>query len=193
MDKDKVAAVTNWEPPRDIKKVQQFFGFANYYNRCIPNFAKVAAPISNLLSNQKEFKQGNEQQCNVDTLKQLLTSAPVLKLPDYSKPFRLDFAADASDVAAGAELSQNRQPVASYSKILTPTEARYHVTDCESLAIYQACMKWRQYLDGHRCTVYTDHKPLTYLYTQPHLNARQAQWLQHLAELDLQTIYCPGV
>ena len=53
----------------------------------------------------------------------------MLKLPDYSKPFRIDLAADASDVAVGAELSQNRQPVFYYSKKLTPTEARYHVTD----------------------------------------------------------------
>ena len=128
-----------------------------------------------------------------ETLKQLLTSAPVLKLPDYSKPFRIGLAADASDVAVGAELSQNGQPVAFYSKKITPTEARYHVTDHELLAIYQACMKWRQYLHGHRCTIYTDHKPHTYLYTQPYLNARQAQWLEHLAELDLQTIYRPGL
>ena len=89
----------------------------------------------------------------------------MLKLPDYSKPFRIDLAADASDVAVGAELLQNRQPVVFYSKKLTPTEARYHVTDRELLAIYQACMKWRQYLHGHKCTIYTDHKPLTYLYT----------------------------
>ena len=58
----------------------------------------------------------------------------MLKLPDYSKPFRIDLAADASDVAVGAELSQNGQPVAFYSKKLTPTEARYHVTDRELLA-----------------------------------------------------------
>ena len=165
-------------------------GFANYYNRFIPNFAKVAALISNLLSNQKEFKWGTEQQCAFDTLKQLLTSAPVLKLPDYSKPFRIDLAAD---VAVGAELSQNGQLVAFYSKKLTPTEARYHVTDRELLAIYQTCMKQRQYLYGHRCTVYTDHKPLTYLYIQPHLNTRQALWLERLAELDLQIIYCPSI
>ena len=89
----------------------------------------------------------------------------MLKLPDYSKPFRIDLAADASDVAVGAELSQNEQPVAFYSKKLTPTETRYHVTDHELLAIYQACMKWRQYLHWHRFTIYTDHKLLTYLYT----------------------------
>ena len=57
VDKDKVAAVANWEPPRDIKGVQQFLGFANYYNRFSPDFAKVAAPISNLLSNQKEISR----------------------------------------------------------------------------------------------------------------------------------------
>ena len=52
-------------------------------------------------------------------------------------------AADASDVAVGGELSQNEQPVAFYSKKLTPTETRYHVTERELLAIYQACMNWR--------------------------------------------------
>ena len=67
----------------------------------------------------------------------------MLKLLDYSKLFRINLAADASDAAVGAELSQNRQPMAFYSKKLTPTEARYHVTDRELLAIYQACMKWR--------------------------------------------------
>ena len=67
----------------------------------------------------------------------------MLKLPDYSKPFRIDLAADASDVAVGAELSQNGQPVAFYSKSLHPLKARYHVTDRELLAIYQSCMKWR--------------------------------------------------
>ena len=108
VDKDKVDAVANWDPSKNIKGVQQFLGFANYCNRFIPDFAKVAAPISNLLSNQKEIKWATEQQCAFDTLKQLLTSAPVLKLLDYYKPFRIDLAADASDVAVGAELLQNR-------------------------------------------------------------------------------------
>ena len=89
----------------------------------------------------------------------------MLKLPDYSKPFRIDLAADASDVAVGAELLQNGHTVAFYSKKLTPTESRYYIADKQLLAIYQACMKWRKYLHGHKYTIYTDHKPLTYLYT----------------------------
>ena len=88
----------------------------------------------------------------------------MLKLPDYSKPFRIDLEADASDVAVEAELSYNGQPVDFYSKKLTPTEAQYHITDRELLVIYQSCMKWRQYLYGPRYMIYTDHKLLTYLY-----------------------------
>ena len=74
----------------------------------------------------------------------------MLKLPGYSKPFRIDLAEDAIDVAVGAELSQNKQPVAFYNKKLIPNEARYHVTGRELLATYQSCMKWRQYLHGHK-------------------------------------------
>ena len=90
-------------------------------------------------------------------------SAPVLALPDYQQPF--DLACDASLVAVGGELSQGGRPVAFYSKKLTPAESRHHVTDRELMAIYQACMKWRSYLHGNTCTVYTDHEPLTYIYT----------------------------
>ena len=100
---------------------------------------------------------------------------------------------DASDVALGAELSQGGKSVAFFSKKLTPTEARYHMTDRELMAIYAACMKWRQYLHGNRCIVYTDHKALTYIYNQPHLNSRQARWLERLAELDVHIVYKPGV
>ena len=88
----------------------------------------------------------------------------MLKLPDYSKPFTIDLAVDASDVSVGAELLQNRLPVAFYSKKLTPTKSRYHVTDQELLAIYQAYINWRQYLHGYKYTIYNDHKPPTYLY-----------------------------
>ena len=59
-DSDKVAAVLDWEPPVDIKGIQQFLGFANYYNRFITSFAKVAAPISNLLSGKRDFVWGAE-------------------------------------------------------------------------------------------------------------------------------------
>ena len=59
----------------------------------------------------------------------------MLKLPDYSKSFGIDLAADVNNVAVGAELSYNGQPVVFFSKNLTPTESRYHVADRDLLAI----------------------------------------------------------
>ena len=77
----------------------------------------------------------------------------MLKLQDYSKLFRIDLVENTSDVAVEAVLSQNGQPVVFYSKKLKPTEARYHVTVRELLAIYQIYVKWRYYLYGHKCTI----------------------------------------
>ena len=82
--------------------------------------------------------------------------------------------------------------MAVFSKKLTPTEARYHVTDREFMAIFKACTEWRHYLHGAKYTVYTDHKPLKYIYVQSHLNLCQACWLERLAELDLNIVYKPG-
>ena len=64
----------------------------------------------------------------------MLTSAPVLALPNWNAPFELS--CDASDVATGAELAQGGRPVAFHSKKLSPAESRYHATDREMLAIY---------------------------------------------------------
>ena len=114
----------------------------------------------------------------------------MLVLPDFTQPFEL--ACDASLVATGAELSQGGRPVAFHSKKLSPAETRYHVGDRELLAIFQACMKWRSYLHRSRCKVYTDHEPMIYVYAKPHLNARQACWLERMAELELEILYRPG-
>ena len=94
----------------------------------------------------------------------------MLVLPDFTKP--LELACNASLVATSAELSQGGRSVVFHSKKLSPVETQYHVGDRELLAIFQACMKWRSYLHGNRYQVYTDHEPLIYVYTKPHLNTR---------------------
>ena len=61
------------------------------------------------------------------------------------------------------------------------------------MVIFKTCMKSYQYLHGNKYTIYTDHETSKYIYVQPHLNACQAHWLEHLAELDLSIVYKPGV
>ena len=99
---------------------------------------------------------------------------------------------DASVVAMGGELSQRERSVAFYSKNLTPAESRYHVTDRELMGVYLGCMKWRHYLHGNMCHIYTAHEFLVYIFVQPHLNACQARLLERLAELNLEVHYVPG-
>ena len=82
--------------------------------------------------------------------------------------------------------------MAFYNKKLTPAEIRYHVTDHELVGVYLGCMKWRHNLHGNVYHIYTDHEPLVYIFVQPHLNARQARWLERLAELNLEVHYVPG-
>ena len=82
--------------------------------------------------------------------------------------------------------------MAFYNKNLTPAESHYHVTDRELMAVYLAYMKWRHYLHGNVCHVYTDQEPLTYIFILPHLNAPQDPWLERLAELDLKVHYVLG-
>ena len=113
-----------------------------------------------------------------------------MALPDFTQPF--DVTTDASVVAVCGELSQRGRPVAFYSKKLTPTESRCHVTDRKLTGVYLGCMKWRHYLHGNVCHIYTDYEPLVYIFAQPHLNTRQARWLKHLAELNLEVHYVPG-
>ena len=54
--------------------------------------------------------------------------------------------------------------MAFYSKKLTPAESCYHVTDRELMGVYLGCMKWRHYLHGNVCHIYTDHEPLVYIF-----------------------------
>ena len=118
-----------------------------------------------------------------------LITAPVLALPDFSKPF--DVTTDGSVVIVGGELAQGGRPVVLYSKKLTPAESRYHVTDHELMGVYLRCMKWHHYLHDNAHNVHTNHEPLIYIFLQLHLNARQARWLERLSELNLKVHYVP--
>ncbi|CAH1769658.1 11218_t:CDS:1, partial [Entrophospora sp. SA101] len=127
-------------------------------------------------------------------LKQQLTSAPVLLLPDPTKPFSVT--TDTSDFAISAVLSQDQgkgeQPVAYESRKLSPAELNYPVHEKELLAIVHAIKLWRPYLEGQRFTVITDHASLEYIKSQTNLSQRQARWLEVLQATDFDVKYRPG-
>ncbi|GJP36030.1 hypothetical protein CLOM_g20571 [Closterium sp. NIES-68] len=172
-----------------------FLGFANYYNRFVPQYAKLAAPLTNLLKKNAPYKWEPKHQETVEQLKQALTSAPVLILPDPERNYVIE--ADASDQAVGAVLMQDQgnglQPIAYLSKKLHGAELNYPIHDKEALAIVIAFKAWRCYLEGRRTTVYTDHCSLKYLKTQPNLSRRQVRWIDFLeTHFHYDIVYKPG-
>jgi hypothetical protein len=103
MDDHKVKAILDWEPPKSVPALRSFLGLASYYQKFIKNFAKIAAPLTNLLKKSAVTYEW-EEACNetFETLKGILVKAPVLKLPDFNKEFEIH--SDASDFAIGGIL-----------------------------------------------------------------------------------------
>ncbi|GJP63019.1 hypothetical protein CLOP_g20071 [Closterium sp. NIES-67] len=195
VDPKKIEAVRTWKTPENVKELQQFLGFANYYNRFVPQYAKIAAPLMNLLKKNTPYKWEPKHQEAVEQLKQALTSAPVLILPDPERDYVIE--ADASDQAVGAVLMQDQgnglQPIAYLSKRLHGAELNYPIHDKEALAIIIAFKAWRCYLEGRRTTIYTDHCSLKYLKTQPNLSRRQVRWIDFLeTHFHYDIVYKPG-
>ncbi|KAJ9517712.1 hypothetical protein QJQ45_004024 [Haematococcus lacustris] len=124
VDPAKVQVVKEWPTPRNLKDLQAFLGLANYFRRFISNFSSLAAPLTNLTSKQVaaaydwEYFGGAELEA-FNALKEALCSAPVLALPDFSKPFVV--CTDASLVGTGGVLMQDGRPIAYTSKKDVPS------------------------------------------------------------------------
>jgi hypothetical protein len=87
MDLVKVAEVADWPTPTNKKEVQSFIGFINFYHRFIPGFSHHAHALFNLTMKDVGFIWGLPQEDSFIKLKELITSSPVLVLPDDNLPF----------------------------------------------------------------------------------------------------------
>jgi ABC-type amino acid transport substrate-binding protein len=99
---EKVQVIQDWKTPGNVQEVRQFIGLAQYYRRFIPNFASIAAPITDLTRGTGAKRRSIiwTDQCaeSFKILKDKLSSSPVLLTPDMSKPFKVE--TDASLVSA---------------------------------------------------------------------------------------------
>lgn len=196
-DPDKLRAVKDWPIPKTKRDVQSFLGLCNYYRRFVPDFSKVALPLTVLTGSKVVgFEWSTAAQTGFEELKRRLTSAPVLKIASREGEFRVF--TDACDTALGAVLEQadsggEFHPVAYFSRKLQGPELNYPVREKEFLAIICALRHWRHYLLGQVFTLITDHKSLSYLKSQrSEPVGRVARWLDFLAEFNVTIRYGPG-
>ena len=190
VDPSKVQQVMDWKVPTSVTEVRSFLGLAGYYRWFIPDFSKIAKPMTNLLQKDHKFIWTEECEAAFRTLRKLLTTAPVLAQPDIEKPF--DVFCDASGIGLGCVLMQEGRVIAYASCQLTKHEVNYPTHDLELAAVVHALKIRRYYLLGNVCNIYTDHKSLKYIFTQPELNMRQHRWLELFKDYNLQVHYHPG-
>nr|CAE05379.1 OSJNBa0022F16.3 [Oryza sativa Japonica Group] len=137
-----------------------------------------------------KYKWSEECEQSFQELKNHLILAPILILPDPKKGFQVY--CDASKLGLGCVLMQDGKVVAYASRQLRPHEKNYPTHDLELAAVIHALKIWRHYLFGTRTEVYTDHKSLKYIFTQPDLNMRQRRWLELIKDYDMGIHYHPG-
>ncbi|KAM1948695.1 hypothetical protein ACFX15_008850 [Malus domestica] len=156
--------------------------------RFIKDFSKISTPLCRLLQKDVTFDFNEECEKAFKHLKEMLTSAPIIRPPDWSIPFEL--MCDASDYALGAVLGQrkDKQPHVIYyaSRTLNDAQLNYSTTEKELLAVVFALDKFRSYLLGTKVIIYTDHAALKYLLTKKEAKPRLIRWMLLLQELDIE-------
>ena len=190
VDPSKVLAIQTWRKPRSVTEVRSFMGMAGYYRRFIRDFAKKSTPLTQLTKKEQPFVWSEKCEEAFRQLKEDLTQAPVLKIPEANEDFVVY--TDASGSGLGAVLMQDNQVVAYASRQLKPGEVKYATHDLELAAVVYALKLWRHYLLGAKFKLFTDHKSLKYLFSQKELNMRQHRWVEFLAAYDLDMLYTPG-
>lgn len=205
-DPSKIAAVGDWPHPTNVTELRSFLGFASYYRRFVEGFAKLAAPLHRLAAElagtkkrkvqSRGLRAGWTEGCeeSFQKLKACLVSAPTLAFADFSLPFILEV--DASHSGLGAVLSQEQggrvRPVAYASRSLHPAEKNYSSMKLEFLAMKWAMVeKFREYLWGQSCVVWTDNNPLSHLETA-RLGATEQRWVAELSAFNYSVRYRPG-
>lgn len=191
-DKNKVQAVQDWPTPTDVVTLRQFLGLASYYRRYIRHFSDVAGPLYRLTQTGVPFEWSPECCHAFQSLKDALTSAPVLAYPRFdtnAAPFVLH--TDASDHGLGAVLEQDGRVVAYTSRTLTNTKKNYSVIQKECLAVVYATKQFRHYLLGRSFKLLTDHEPLQWLSAQK-MQGMLCRWALALQEYDFKIEYKPG-
>ncbi|MBW0532739.1 hypothetical protein O181_072454 [Austropuccinia psidii MF-1] len=141
IDKNKFAAVLLKTMPQNEKEIKSFLGFAGHYRKQIKDFASIARPLYKLCDKDTVFEMTVDRVKGFQSLREALTTSPLLLMPDFKFPFKLYI--DASGDGLGAALHQVQiiydkpveGPICFISRKIKTTEARYGASQMECLLL----------------------------------------------------------
>ena len=193
----KLDKMLHLEIPTTKKQVRSVLGLFGFYRRYVPDYASIVSPLSELTKKGSPAKVKWSAECQIawEKVQEILSSSPVLMLPDFSKPFTLR--TDASCSGLGAVLLQQDEegeyhPIAYASRKLLDRETRYAVVEKECLAIVWGVGKFSRYLYGRPFSLETDHSSLRYLQQSKLRNSRLMRWSLALQEFSFQIVPITG-
>ena len=122
VDESKINAIKTWLQPTNLQQVCSFLGLVGFYRRFVKDFSTIALPLHALSKKNAPFVSGPSQDAAFNELKNLLTHAPVLALPNFDKPFEIH--CDASGNGIGGVLTLERNSI-------TPSMTKSYMLLCE--------------------------------------------------------------
>ena len=189
VDPEKIKCILEWPEPKNVKEVRGFLGLTGYYRKFVKDYGKIARPLTDL-TKKDNFLWGETAREAFNQLKKIMTTSPVLVLPNFSIPFEVE--CDAAGRGIGAVLMQNKQPIAYFSKALSDNNLAKSVYEKELMALVLSIQHWRHYLLGKEFVVYTDHKSLKHFLQQRISSPDQQCWLAKLLGYQFEVKYKPG-
>jgi len=161
VDKSKIEAIKSWPVPQTIIRVRSFLGLAGFYRRFVKDFSAIATPLHEMTKKGVVFHWGKAQESSFDTLKDKLTHAPLLQLPNFGKTFELE--CDASGVGTRGVLMQDGKHIAYFSKKLHGPVLNYSMYDKKLYALVRSLETWHHYLWPKEFVIHSNHESLKYV------------------------------
>ncbi|MCS5023605.1 hypothetical protein L2V44_13980, partial [Staphylococcus aureus] len=161
VDEEKVKAIQEWPSPTNVNQVRSFHGLASFYRRFVKDFSTLAAPITETIKKNVPFQWGEKQEKAFQLLKEKLTSAPLLVLPNFNKTFEIE--CDASGIGIGGVLMQEGRPIAYFSEKLSGAALNYPTYDKELYALVRTLETWQHYFWPKEFVIHSDHETLKHL------------------------------
>lgn len=162
----------------------------NYYRQFVPNFAKCAVPLTDLLKKENKFEWCNKQKDAFEELKKQLVDFVVLNQPVLDQNFELR--TDASGVGCGAVLVQNGKPVAFASKRFSEADTKKCTTERELLAVIWAVNKFHHFLAAKEFVLKTDHEAIKWLRNKHNITGKYFRMLNQLEQYKFTVEHTPG-